>query len=312
MPDQPRWGVVATVKAPLREIMGFAAHHVEAGAHRVYLYLDDADAAQAEALNAHPRLRVTVTDDTYWQKRGRRPEKHQVRQTRNVRHALNRRQEVDWLAHIDVDEFLVSDQPLGAVLCALPPDCLCARVRPVEGLANPGGGPPVWFKAFPLPHAERRAAAKAVFPTYGAQLNGGFLSHVAGKLLFRTGIDGLRAQIHNVFLDDRKNPGEVELVGVELAHLHATDWDRWQAHYSYRHAHGAYRSELKPAIDRAHGGETMHELLARLEAAGALRSFFEEACTATEARREALASHGLLRRYDLDLDAKIARHFPES
>jgi len=36
-----KWGIVSTIKAPLEEIERFAAHHLELGADRLILYLDD-------------------------------------------------------------------------------------------------------------------------------------------------------------------------------------------------------------------------------------------------------------------------------
>lgn len=308
-----RWGVIATVKAPPRAVLGFAAHHLELGAHRVFIYLD-AEAPEVQArLAAHPKLRVFRTDDAWWQKRGGRPERHQARQTRNLRHALNRRAEVDWLAHIDVDEFLwPRAEPVAEMLAALPADCLCARVRPIEALAQPAGGPPVHFKAFHLDRTARQAAARRVFPTWGAELPGGFLSHVAGKLFLRTG-HGLRARIHNAWLGEEQNPGERPLPGIELCHLHAPDWETWIGHYRYRLGAGAYRAELKPQAGPGSRGLTVHALLSGIEAAAGeegLRAFFEEVCTATPERRAALEREGLLRRCELDLDAKIARQFP--
>ena len=35
-----RWGIVSTIKASEREILDFAAYHLELGAHRLYLYIN--------------------------------------------------------------------------------------------------------------------------------------------------------------------------------------------------------------------------------------------------------------------------------
>ena len=130
----PKWGIVSTVKAPLRDVLGFVAYHLQQGAHRLYIYLDAPDQACFQALKAHPKVRVTQTDDAYWTNKGGRPDMHQPRQTINAADAYGKRVEVDWLIHIDHDEFLAWDMPLVTQLAALEPDCLCARVRPVEAL----------------------------------------------------------------------------------------------------------------------------------------------------------------------------------
>lgn len=308
-----RWGTVTTTNSPLPRILEFAAWHLELGAHRLYIYLDAPDPEAAQVLGAHPKIRVFTTDADWWAKRGKRPEKHQARQGRNARHANNRRPETDWLAHIDVDEFLLPRRPIAEQLAELPDTCLCARVRPVEALAPmPGGGTPeTLFKAFHLDQRDRQRAAEACFPTWGRHLSGGFLSHVAGKLFFRPGTEGLDIRIHNVTLGEQTNPGERRLPDTELGHFHAADWDHFLSAYRFRLAQGSYRAELKPQA-RGEGAVSLHDLFALIEEAGgeaALRAFYDEVCTASPDLTRRLAEHGLLRRWTLDLPALRARHF---
>lgn len=317
------WGIVSTIKAPRDDILEFAAFHLEAGAHRLYLYLDEDAPDTRAALNAHPRITALHTDAAWWAKRKGRPDRHQVRQSLNARHANNRRPEVDWLAHIDVDEFLLAPDPIADTLASLPATCLCARVRPIEALAPAAPAPAdgtdadsadTVFKAFHLDQTARQRASETCFPTWGAQLSGGFLSHVAGKLFFRTGLKGLQIKIHNVILDDVQNPGQVELPGIALAHLHAKSWDQFLAAYRFRLARGSYRAELKPQV--RHGDAlSLHQLFQQIEASGgepALRAFYDEVCTATPELCKRLDAEGLLRQHALNLAAKRARHFPDA
>lgn len=308
------WGTVTTVKAPLRAILDFAAWHLEAGAHRLYVYLDEPAPQSFAVLKAHPKIRVWQTDALWWEKRGGRPVKHQVRQGANARHANNRKPEVAWLAHIDVDEFLLSDNTIAEELHALPEDCLCARLRPVEALAPGDGAAPgeTLFKAFHLNQQARQRAAEDCFPTWGRHLSGGFLSHVAGKLFFRAGTPGLQIKIHNVSLNGVENPGQSPLPAIELGHFHAADWQHFIAAYRFRLAQGSYRAELKPQV-RRDGAVNLHDLFAMIEATGgeaALRAFFTEVCTARAPLCAALQRHGLLRRRHLPFEALRAKHFP--
>ncbi|EBA08753.1 glycosyltransferase family 2 protein [Sagittula stellata] len=310
------WGTVSTVKAPLDAIQRFAAWHLEQGAHRVYLYLDEDVPETLAALKAHPRIRALHTDAAYWEKRKGRPKKHQVRQSLNARHCNNRKAEVDWLAHIDVDEFLLPERPVAEVLADLPDSALCARVRPVEALAQGTGTAEgeTAFKAFHLDQRARQRAAEDCFPTYGPHLSGGFLSHVAGKLFFRAGTKGLQIRIHNVILNDVTNPGQANLTEVELGHFHADGWEHFLAAYRFRLAQGSYRAELKPQV-RRDGALSLHELFQAIEADGgevALRGFFDEVCVADTALCDRLDSHGLLRRRTLDLEKLRRKHFPNS
>lgn len=309
------WGLVSTIKAPVRDVLNFAAWHLDLGAHRLFLHLDEPDARTFDLLKAHPRIRPVVTDDAYWSARGKpRPRKHQPRQTFNATATYARRTDVDWLAHVDVDEFLIPETSVERCLAALPPTCQTARMRPMEALAAGGDAEKDrHFKTLILDRPRRRAVTAEVWPTYGRYLNGGFLSHVAGKIFVRTGLPDPDFRIHNIYSGGVENPGQTELDGIALAHLHATDWDEWIAQYRYRHERGSYRAELKPDVPREQGGVTLHELFATLEAEdgiAGLRHFFEEVCAASPDHLGRLEPAGILRRVPLPLDEVREKHFP--
>jgi len=308
------WGVIATIKAETAMILRFAAHHLELGASRVYVYLDAPNPQAQALLRDHPKCRVVRTDDGYWTRHnGTRPPMHQPRQTFNATRAYHRATEVDWLMHMDVDEFLVSQGQIAAHLAALPDTVQCARARPMELLA--GGDPQqdAAFKAFIPAGKSRERTVGALYPTFGQHLKGGFLSHIAGKIFVRTGTPGIKFRIHNAFLDGETNPNHVEMDDIRLAHFHATDWDRWHAHFGYRHRAGSYRPDLGPARSRDRGGITMHELFAMIfeqEGAPGLRAFFDEVCADTPALRARLDAHGCLQRATFPFDTSVAKHFP--
>ncbi|WP_432816963.1 glycosyltransferase family 2 protein [Sulfitobacter sp. JB4-11] len=304
------WGISATILAPARDILAFAAYHLEAGAHRLYLYLDAPCAPAMPHLQAHPKVRVTVCDQAHWDKvNGGRPAKHQLRQTLNATHAYNRRPEVDWLIHMDVDEFVVSDRPVTDHLTHIGTDMPILRIRPMEQLSGDGTA----FKAFIPPGRDRERIVRALYPQYGDYVKGGFLSHLAGKAFVRTGMAGVKIKIHNAFQDGEELKGADHLPGLDLAHCHAKTWDDWHAAYRYRLEKGSYRAELGPNRPRDKGGISMHELFAAIEAEDGtpgLRAFFDEVCADTPALRAKLDEKGLLRHINLDLDATLFTHFP--
>ncbi|MEP5630521.1 MAG: glycosyltransferase family 2 protein [Tateyamaria sp.] len=302
------WGLSATILAPTPEILRFAAYHLDQGAHRLYLYLDDENETAFGFLKAHPKIRVTTCNTAHWKKLvGKRPAKHQARQTMNATHAYQRRVEVDWLIHMDVDEFLVPQVPISDVLDKT--NATSARVRPMELL----GGSTDAFKAFIPPNGERRALVDQIYPTFGKHLRGGFLSHLAGKLFVRTGLKDMSIQIHNAFQAGEIMQDAVELVQVDLAHCHAKSWDDWRAAFAYRLEKGSYRAELKAASKPAQGGMSLHDLFLWLQAdqgEAGLRIFYDEAVGDSPDMRARLDAHGVLRVIDLDLDAALKRHFP--
>lgn len=306
------WGLSATILAPAPDILRFAAHHIELGAKRLYLYLDDDNLAAFNALKPHPKVRVQMCDAQHWSRLGRdRPAKHQVRQTRNATHAYGRKPEVDWLIHMDVDEFLVPNTSVSGALSTLGPDTTSARVRPMELLGDSDDA----YKAFIPPSRLRRQIVDALYPSFGTHLKGGFLSHVAGKLFVRTGVPDVSVRIHNAFQGDTMLPDATELADIVLAHRHATSWSHWRATYAYRLDKGSYRAELKPATGPENGGLTLHDLFQKLYAKDGedgLRAFYDEVIGDSADLRARLDAQGVLRIVPLDLEKSVSKHFPET
>ncbi|MAC78943.1 MAG: glycosyl transferase family 2 [Rhodobacteraceae bacterium] len=307
----PRWGLSSTIKAPLQEILGFAAWHLDRGAHRLYIYLDDPESDAFDILKAHPRIRVKRCNTVWWRNHGgKRPEKHQVRQTINATHAYARKAEVDWLIHMDVDEFLWPETTIAETLAKLPPDIMTVRVRPSEALAGTGKS----YKAFIPTSPDRQGIIERLYPTFGLHLRGGFVSHTAGKVFVRTGLEGIKIRIHNAFRGQEMNPGETETDHIALLHCHARDWDDWLAHYRYRLQFGSYRSDLGALRPPEKGGMNLHDLFRWLEAEegeNGLRLFYDEVLSDAAGLPDRLRAEGLLRRHELDITGTIRKHFPE-
>tara|TARA_R110002094_G_scaffold23868_10_gene36134 strand:- start:2345 stop:3295 length:951 start_codon:yes stop_codon:yes gene_type:complete len=309
------WGISATIKAPVDEILRFAAYHLEKGAHRLFIYLDDDNPSAFAALQAHPKIRVTTCDDAWWQKRRKnRPETHQARQTANATHAYRRRAEVDWLIHMDVDEFLVCDEAIDGILAGLPADTAMTRIRPMEALSGEAlSGGTSAFKRFIPGGPDRDRIVTTLYPTYGLYTKGGFLSHLAGKVFVRAGMPDITIKIHNAFQNGEQIKGIDNQPGIDLAHVHAKTWEGWQSSYRYRLTKGSYRAELGPNKPHEKGGLSMHQLFTMIEDEGGkagLRAFFDEVCADTPSLRSRLQAHGLLSEVNLALDAALSTHFP--
>ncbi|MEL7090899.1 MAG: glycosyltransferase family 2 protein [Pseudomonadota bacterium] len=304
------WGIASTILAPTDQILRFAAYHLELGAHRLHIYLDDSNEAALEALKAHPKVRVRLCDDAFWRKQGGpRPHKHQARQTLNATHAYSKSNDVDWLIHMDVDEFLVPERPLADLLSDVPEAAAYLRCRPMEAL---GGGDGTAFKTFIPPGPNRQQRVKALYPTFGAHLRGGFMSHVAGKILVRTGLPDIELRIHNAFQRGEMLTGGIEIQDCTLAHIHAASWDAWRTAFEFRLQRGSYRPDIKPA---SHDGVRMHDLLSGIyadEGEDGLRAFYDEVIGDSPDLRGRLRDQDLLRLITLDTDTPLARHFPAS
>lgn len=304
-----KWGIVSTIKADTRAILDFAAYHLDLGAHRLHIYLDEPNPEAYAHLKQHPKVRVSTCDASHWKRlKKHRPVKHQVRQTLNATHAYERIQ-TEWIAHIDVDEFLWVASDLGQILAALPQDIASARVRPLEVLA----GREDEFKAMIPKGADREAEVRTVYPAFGGFLKGGFLSHTVGKVIARTGLPNAELRIHNLYLDGEKTTATCELEQADLCHCHAASWEHWQSVYRFRLQRGSYRPGLSAGFSRLLGGLSANELLSLIEeeqGEDGLRSFFDEISAQDPAVYRKLQERGLLRNRPLGLEEKRQKHFP--
>lgn len=297
----PRWGVAATVKAPVEQVLAFAAHHLDLGAQRIWLHFDEPDDPAADLLAGQHRVTVIRCDDEYWRDlAGTRPDTHQVRQVKNIGRIL-RKARVDWIAHIDVDEFLLADVPVAEILADQPADRLILRTEPWEALHNPALADDIFTaRAFrrQLPEDSEALAARLYGPL-GQLLDRGMLSHIVGKCFFRTGVKGMVPRIHGARMKD----GDWVFGGrfhpdLALLHFHAQDAELWKARLPYRLSKGAY--QYRPA---------MQAWLQGANDAG-IDLFYDRVQQARPDLVLALAGHGLLREADLGLRAKVAARFP--
>ena len=300
-PAAPRWGTVTLARAPLARLARFAAHHLEMGATRLHLYLDEPYAQAQAYLARHPAISVTVCDAGWWagQKKPRM-KAHQLRQAWVATQTYHRC-DLDFLAHVDVDEFILSPTALGAHLAALPADIVALHLPPVELLA----GTEDRFKLTPQAAGQDKAVLEDIYPGFGAHLNGGFISHREGKLIARCGIAGVRFGLHALLMNGQPASNRITLPGLHLGHAHAPDWDTFRSHLDFRRRQGSYRKTDEEKL----GLRDILDLLQAEDGEDGLRAFFTEVCEGNDRLTTALAAHGMLLRAPLDLDAKVRRVF---
>lgn len=295
-PDSLRWGIVTTAKAPLDQIARFAAFHLDLGAHRIDIHLDVPDPDIPRRLD-HPRLHFTQCDDAYWQgKPDRAHATHQMRQIFNATRVY-RHSGLDWLAHIDIDEFILTPAPLPQLLADVPAAHSHVELTPVEMMDC--AEDPRHFKRY-----ADKGARRTIYPTYGAYVRGGFLSTESPKLFARTGLHDIRLGIHALRLFGDKAGTGAPLPGLELGHAHAPDFATFSRHMTYRLDKGSYHNR------KGHMNK-IGLLIRTLQEDGpaALRTLHSELCAPTPERLALLQDAGLLRTETLDLAAKLARHF---
>lgn len=201
--DKPQpgatWGVVTTCLEPTALIVAFVAHHVSLGASRVYVFLDASQPDTEQVLAGIPQCRFTVCDAEYWLEEigGQRPPATEKRQIRNATRA-SKAGDVDWLVHLDADEYLHADVPIGDVLSNLPSEVDYLHLPNVERVFDATLPQEALFQGMmrqPLlqgwPKQERLFS-----PEICQFLHRGVTAHSQGKSMVRTNRDLLQG-IHS-------------------------------------------------------------------------------------------------------------------
>ena len=255
------WSLVSTVKAPEEKVLAFAAHHLSLGADHLWLYFDDPEEPIPPALAEHPRVTVTLCDDDHWVRVGKkRPPQHQNRQTQNARLTYRERVTSDWIVHIDVDEFLLTQRPIATILDETSAETIAMKLEPFEAMHDPLLPDDIYtareFRgALRHEHWPRRRAALG---PYRKVIRDGMLSHTVGKMIYRTRIPGLLPRLHAVMVDKEFVKTPDWQPEMKLLHFHSQDKAAWLAALPFRMTKGAYqfRPELQAFLAEASPEET--------------------------------------------------------
>ncbi|MEM1100892.1 MAG: glycosyltransferase family 2 protein [Pseudomonadota bacterium] len=181
------WGTVTLADEPLELLVAFAAWHRKVGAAEIHIYLDRPIQPAAEVLAAMPGVVVTPCDAAFWAAQGDRPFL-QTRRQEIVANLAYRASAVDWLAHIDADEFIMPEPGFAAELAAIP-EVIAGTTLPVMERVWEAEQPPktLFDGYFRVPIPGRHALNRHFNGKAARFLFQGFASHTAGKTLVRTG-----------------------------------------------------------------------------------------------------------------------------
>ena len=136
---------------------------------------------------------VTQCDDAYWSARSAegRPADHRDRQIRNAQDAIAV-SDSNWLAHLDADEFLEADDPVGVTLGQLPDDILSAHMTNVERVFVFGRAPAAIFDGMSRRQLRSRPALARLganvlsglfwYGRSGAFMTRGMIGYVGGRV----------------------------------------------------------------------------------------------------------------------------------
>ncbi len=291
----PGWGLVATVKAPEEQVLAFVAHHLSLGARRLWLYFDDPDDPAFARVARLPRVNATRCTEAYWATRGGRDDRHQNRQVRNARDAQHKCR-LDWLGHVDVDEFLHAPRPVAEILGDVPDTVPNLLMDSFEAMHDPALADDIFtarhFRG-PL-RREHQALHPAIFGSAAAVIPKGSLAHSIGKSFFRPAVAGVSVRLHDVFVN-RERLRSTFHPELRVLHFHAHDPVAWRRSLPFRLSRGAYHHPRESLLQSHLTGASN----------AVIDQFYQDTMTLTPEKIALLQAHDRLITADLALRVKV-------
>ena len=291
-----RWGVVLTANEPLALVETNVRWHLATGAEVVFVFLDDPNDPSQNALRAIPNCSVHLCDDSYWNEakpKNGRPPSQMRRQTINANWAQSRC-DLDWLFHIDADEFIWQSGDLRAELSDhddpstelnLP---VFERIFPIERQQSLFDG------AFRASSDLTPDQAATIFGSFEPLMKRGQYSHGAGKSGVRVG-DGLRLGVHNATRTgpggQQRRAGKRVSETARLLHFDGVTPLHWMMKaLRYRQT----SPEVQAKVLQSHRVAQIRWMMDRSETMEALRQAHRSMFALTDERRSKLGALGLL------------------
>ena len=277
--------VAAIAKEPWPILERFVRWHLDQGADRLILYLDDPNDPSLPRLHGDPRIEPRPCTPALWAGLGMAPDARFTRRQRGVYTQAYAASDTDWLLLLDADELMWLRDGIASTLSALSDDAMSLRVLSAEQVRMPDGSDV--FRS-PIPR-------KSVNRIYGAdadllRIRHGLVYHPEGKSFHRAGQAGLTIKLHWADGPDGARTSGPVFGSAERAHLvhyAAPSYDRWRAKVDWRAgAHGF----SQPVKDR------VAEVAENADPETGYRTLYETLHSLTEDRAAALeAEGGLLR-----------------
>ncbi|MCR8549780.1 glycosyltransferase family 2 protein [Salipiger sp. P9] len=274
------WSVVSTCAEPKKLVEAFVAHHLAQGAEEIFLFFDDPSDGLAKVFSGVPRVVCIECDESFWNlsrpKKGR-PSGHRQRQTHNAELAARKLCKSDWIAHIDVDEFLLprAAGSISNMLKAVPSEIDAVRVLPAERmfLECPTPGQLSFDGIFKLKPEWSSGWGEELYGELGIFFRNGFQGHEVGKSFKRCKNRTARFNIHFVRKDGENIP-EVTISQNEavLLHFFPSSIEDWRDKYERRIDDKAYFETMPEQAKRRY---SLYGLAREEGGSVAVRELFE-------------------------------------
>lgn len=311
--DAPSFTVTATVREPAELVLAFVAHHLEIGARKIVIFLDDPEDPVRPLLVRTGRVKAVRCDAAYWNKvtKGRgRPTNQNARQAINATQAY-KTLSTDYLLHLDADEFLHMARPFAEEVARMEEEDVWLRVPAVERCWLQGDkSDHIFSGVFRHPIKKAPLIARRIYGDEVAPfLANGLAGSSHGKPLVRAG-HKVQVQVHAAKLRG-KNAGWAQhkkATGLHVLHFDGLTPLHWAAKTL------RYAEQGDEAIDKLLHEERarqVREVRDNIASMPDLLRFFRKITGLTPPQSRALTEHGRLSALKIDPEAAMRRVFPQ-
>lgn len=285
--------VTTIAREPWPILNRFLSWHLDQGAERIILFLDDPDDPSLPRLQGEPRIDVRLCTPAFWASMNLSPT---ARFTRRQRHVLARAYADTpdgWLLVLDADELMwMRGRTIPDALVTLPIEAQSLRVRSAEKIILPDGS-----EGFRGPIA--RASVDQIYGDDARLLRArfGLTYHPEGKSFHRAGQQNISMKMHwakNAAGDRTPGPTWGAREDAYLLHYAAPDYDSWRAKVAWRAGSHGFS---QPTKDR------LAAIAKSDDPDAGYRAFYDTLHALTQAQADALDKKGALLRESPPLQA---------
>lgn len=211
--QEPTWGIVMTVDEPSPLVISNVAWHISTGAKEVHLYFDRVNDPVMNIVATLQKVRAVDCNDDYWLSVStKRPDAQTKRQFINANDAL-KHCSVDWLVHIDADEFLLQNSPIQHELRSLRETSVALHFDVRERVyTESSSSRSIFDGAFRSRSHFPMSLDRSLFGELNRYLQRGLLSHCAGKTAIPTNQDFLIG-VHSAYKGRRSSDTRAPRLG---------------------------------------------------------------------------------------------------
>ena len=300
------------LKTSLNNTLAFVNYHLNIGVDHMYLFFDDPKDPAIKILKKKSKVSCFACDYKFWSNLDKRIDlsinEHQVLSS-NLALKMAKKEGYDWIAHIDSDELIYTENPLKTFISKIPKNVQVLRLRAIEAVLEKKQNKNLFegvtlFKSmgyiskFYYSHKKLLQRIVPLVRKHEGNLsNIYFRGHSAGKSIVRTNANIDQVGIHEPVAKKGFKLNYMFVSDADLLHFDGCNFDSWKMKWLRRYNSTVPENEVCKSED-----DILKEFSKAYESKdpNAMYELFKEQYFIPTNKRLVLQIFGLLKRIKLD------------